>query len=159
MGLIIYFHGLESPSGGPKYKFLKERYGDVYAPKMEYSKYKNTLFNDIYEQIKNKKIDIISGSSMGGFFAYYMAKKLGSNTILFNPGLHSRTFTPSVDISGTKVPFHDVILGEKDDVILPDKTIVWLQENEKKGNYKIHWGKNGHRTPYQLFKSTFKKFG
>jgi len=156
--MVAYFHGLESDPAGPKLKFLKDRYGDVYAPKMEYLKNTN-LFHDTYEQLKNQKIDIIAGSSMGGYFAYYMAKKLGVETILFNPALPYRTFDPNVDTSGKRTPQQHIILGAADDVITPDDTIDWLMKHESRSDYGIQWGNHGHQTPLDVFIKAFKKYG
>ena len=156
--MVVYFHGLESDNGGPKYKFLLDRYGEVYAPKMDYRGNRN-LFHDTYEQLKNQKIDIISGSSMGGYFAYYMAKKLGVESILFNPALPYRTMEPSVDTSGKRTPQQHIILGHEDDVIIPEDTIAWLEKHETRTDYGIEWGNHGHRTPLSVFVKAFKKFG
>lgn len=156
--MIVYFHGLESDAGGPKVKFLKDRYGEVYAPKMEYRKNVN-LFNDTYEQLKNQKIDIISGSSMGGYFAYHLGKKLGVKTILFNPALPYRSIGSNVDTSGKKSTFHTLILGSNDEVIVPEDTIKWLEDNDKVKNYFIEWGNHSHRTPFNVFTKAFKKYG
>ena len=157
--MVVYFHGLESDSTGPKHTFLKKRYGDVYAPKMDYRKNHN-LFNDTYEQLKNQKIDIISGSSMGGYFAYYMGKKLGVPTILFNPALPYRgSFEPNMDKSGRRTPQQHIILGHDDTVIIPEDTVKWLEDNEIRTDYDIHWGNHAHRTPYNVFTKAFKDFG
>lgn len=156
--MIVYFHGLESDAGGPKVKYLQDRYGEVYAPKMDYKKNQN-LFNDTYEQLKNQKIKLITGSSMGGYFAYYMGKKLGVDTILFNPALPYRSISSNVDTSGSKSSFHNLILGSEDIVILPEDTIKWLEENSKPRYYNIEWGNHSHRTPFNVFTSAFKKYG
>lgn len=157
--MVVFFHGLESKVGGPKYKFLKDRYGEVYAPSMDYFKNKN-LFNEVYNQLKNQKIDIISGSSMGGYFAYWMGKKLGVDTILFNPALPYRTtIEPNVDKSGNKKAKHHIILGSNDDIILPEDTLEWLDNNANPREYTIDWESYGHRTPIESFKKYFKLYG
>lgn len=156
--MIVFFHGLESQVGGPKYKFLKDRYGDVYAPSMDYFKNKN-LFHQTYEQLKNQKIDIISGSSMGGYFAYWMGKKLGVDTILFNPALPYRTVEQNIDKSGNRKSIHHIIFGSNDEVIKPEDTIKWLEENDNHRNYIIEWEPYEHRTPIQSFKKYFNKYG
>lgn len=158
MSLVVFFHGLESTAGGPKYKFLKDRYGDVYAPQMEYAS-NPSLFDQVYENLKNQKIRVIIGSSMGGYFAYYLGKKLGCDVILFNPALPYRTtFEPNIDKSGNRKSFCNIILGKKDDVIEPADTIEWLTNNEKASNYAIDYEDNGHQTPLNLFTKYVKKY-
>jgi predicted esterase YcpF (UPF0227 family) len=157
MGLVVYFHGLESNAGGPKYKFLKDRYGDVYSPQMDYRN--PSLFDQVYNNLKNQKVEIIMGSSMGGYFAYYLGKKLGCDTILFNPALPYRTtFEPSIDKFGREKSFSNIILGKKDIIILPEDTIEWLMNNEKSANYSIEYEENGHRTPLNVFTKYVKKY-
>jgi predicted esterase YcpF (UPF0227 family) len=158
MGLIVFFHGLESGVSPDKLKYLKDRYGDVYYPDLDYRT--PNLFNELYNQLKNQKIDIISGSSMGGYFAYWMGKKLGVNTLLFNPAIVERySIEPVVDKSGSKTPHHNLILGVNDNVIKIDDTIKWFEDNEKPSNYTISLSSQGHRTPFNIFKKYFVKFG
>jgi predicted esterase YcpF (UPF0227 family) len=158
MGLVVYFHGLESNAGGPKYKILKDTYGQVYSPQMDYAGNPN-LFNQVYDNLKNQKIRIIIGSSMGGYFAYYLGKKLGCDTILFNPALPYRTtFNPTVDTSGKRTSFSNVIIGKRDNIILPEDTLEWLTKNEKSSNYAIDYEENGHQTPVNIFTKYVKKY-
>jgi hypothetical protein len=158
MGLVVFFHGLESNAGGPKYKFLKDRYGDVYSPQMDYHGNPN-IFNQVYDNLKNQKIRVIIGSSMGGYFAYYLGKKLGCDTILFNPALPYRTsIDPSVDKYGSRKSFSNIILGKKDDIILPEDTVKWLTDNEKSSNYEINYEEIGHQTPINVFTKYIKKY-
>jgi predicted esterase YcpF (UPF0227 family) len=157
MGLVVYFHGLESNAGGPKYKFLKDRYGDVYSPQMDYAG-NPSLFDQIYNNLKNQKIEVIIGSSMGGYFAYYLGKKLGVNTILFNPALPYRTtIEPNIDKSGRQKSFSNIILGKRDIIISPEDTLEWLVNNEKSSNYSVDYEDIGHRSPVSVFTKYVKK--
>lgn len=157
--MIAYFHGLESSAGGQKVKFLNDVYGDVYAPAMEYSK-NNSLFDQVYTHLKNSRTELIIGSSMGGWFSYWLGKKLGVDTILFNPALPYRTsFEPYVDKSGNKRSFHHIVLGNQDTVIDPADTVKWLTENEKVSSYRIDYENYAHRTPLNSFIKYVKRYG
>jgi predicted esterase YcpF (UPF0227 family) len=157
--MVAYFHGLESKQGGDKVKLLKSIYGDVYAPQMEYLK-NPSLFDQVYNHLKNTNPNLLIGSSIGGYFSYWLGKKLGIDTILFNPALPYRTtFEPRIDNSGKKRSFNYIILGSKDTLIRPEDTVEWLSNNAKVSDYNIDFEGNGHRTPYNVFKKYIKKFG
>jgi predicted esterase YcpF (UPF0227 family) len=96
---------------------------------------------------------------MGGYFAYWMAKKLGAPTILFNPALHERSVSVNADKSGKRTPQQTIILGVEDTVVDPQQTIEWLEKNEKRSDYGIEWANQGHRTTYSNFTKAFKKYG
>ncbi|WP_426094855.1 YqiA/YcfP family alpha/beta fold hydrolase [Flavobacterium sp. DSR2-3-3] len=46
---------------------------------------------NLYDEFKNQNINVIIGSSMGGFAAYHLANSLGICTLLYNPALPYRT--------------------------------------------------------------------
>lgn len=145
---IVYLHGLESPQGGPKVDFLNQL-GETLAPSMDYKK--PNLFAETLRQVKTFNPDLIIGSSMGGYFAKALASHTGTDALLFNPAIHSRSMEPTGVSSGSKRFKATVVLGEKDDVIEPHKT--WVMLNKERGNYSIKMTKGmGHRTPENIFK-------
>ena len=114
MKKIVYLHGLESESGGPKVSFLAEK-GMVYAPNMDYV----TL--DLQEFILTLGMpDLIIGSSIGGYVADIIGSQLGVDVLLFNPALHNRTMIREFNedygsqgykrtiVLGTEVPFNAI---------------------------------------------------
>lgn len=85
---------------------------------------------------------------MGGWFAYCISTLTGINTLLLNPAVHSRSLEPFVRI-GDKIAEHIVVLGRNDEVIRPEITEQWLNENCR-GEYKIYIEDIGHRTPLSI---------
>lgn len=148
MSRVAFFHGLESPAISDKTEYLDKAFTDVYAPAMDYSK--GGLFEEVLAEVKSRKIDLLTGSSMGGWFAYCISTLTGIPTILFNPAVHSRSMEPSVKRGGTRAD-HVVVLGKADDVIDPQKTKNWFKTNGV-GNFTYHMESNGHRTPLGIFK-------
>lgn len=156
MKKIAYLHGLEAKAGGVKYDYLKEQYKVSFAAQIDY--WEDDIFEKIFLQLKSKKLDLIIGSSMGGFFAYHLAKKLNVPTVLFNPALllsyideYKGVDLTKIDQSGTKTPFHNVVLGKNDEVIPPHTTIAFL-EKEEESHHKIIMEYHAHRTPVETFK-------
>ncbi len=152
---IAYLHGLESNNINPKNDWLRT-ISDVYDPLIDY---RQPL---IYQKIKNDiidfKPDLIIGSSMGGFFTYNLSRELNIKSVLFNPALHSRSFTPDMTgFSGSLLfkPKTKFVLGKNDDVIEPNTTIK-IAENEGYSNFIILG--HGHRTPYDVFKNEILNF-
>ena len=144
---IAFFHGLESPAVSDKSEWLNSTYKNVYTPAMDYRD--PGLFNRVLKEVKDRKIDLLVGSSMGGWFAYCISTLTGIPTVLFNPAFHSRSFDPSVGIGGRGAR-HTVVLGKKDDLIDPATTQEWIKNNGK-GKFTVHMEGNGHRTPIGIF--------
>ncbi|MCB9425894.1 MAG: hypothetical protein H6584_06200 [Flavobacteriales bacterium] len=147
---IAYLHGLESTNKGAKTDWLKF-IANIYAPKIDYTQ------SEIYQTLKAKiiafKPDLIIGSSMGGYFAFEIAKELNYPALLFNPALHSRSFEP--DMSGHQIGQHNprmqVVLGENDKVINPEKTLEILR-NRDLMNIDFTFLDIEHRIPYRVFR-------
>jgi hypothetical protein len=144
---IAFFHGLESPAVSDKSKYLHSIYPDAYTPEIDYRK--ASAFDTVLKEVKERKIELLSGSSMGGWFAYCISTLTGIPTVLFNPALHSRPFEPNVK-TGSRGAKHRIILGKNDDVIDPNKTVEWFKENGI-GSAKYYWENNDHRTPIGIF--------
>ncbi|AZB21610.1 hypothetical protein EG338_05590 [Kaistella haifensis] len=148
---IAYLHGLGANNLSPKNEWLKS-FAEVFDPQINYHEEK--IYQKLKSKIKNYKPEIIIGSSMGGFFAYKIARELNINAILFNPALHSRSFEP--DMRGFEdekfKPNISFVFGKNDEIINPEKTIEILEsEGYDLENYKIY--NHGHDTPLEVFKS------
>ena len=144
---VAYLHGLESNIKGDKNLLLKTLFDDVYDPLIDYSK--DGVWERLYKGLSKFKPDVIIGSSMGGWFAYNYGKKMGIDTILFNPAMQDRSIEPKVDTSGKKKPFNKVIFGMHDVIIDPKKSEEFLKADKAKFSKTVE--NMGHRTPYGVF--------
>lgn len=151
--MIAFFHGLESSPISDKSEYLESTFG-AYCPEMNYMQ--PGLFNKTLKEIKDKKVTLLIGSSMGGWFAYCMSTLTGIPTLLFNPAVHSRAINPDVSI-GNKKANHVIILGKKDTVIDPIKTVMWYDTNGI-GSFTYHYENIGHRTPISVFRKWVNKY-
>ena len=148
MSRIAFFHGLESPAISDKSEYLLSTFPNSYAPAIDYSK--AGIFDEVLKEVKKRKIDLLVGSSMGGWFAYCISTITGIPTILFNPAVHSRYMEPEVKRGSTPAK-HTVVMGKKDEIISPEKTQKWFK-SEGVGSFNYKMESNGHRTPLGIFR-------
>lgn len=158
----LYLHGLDSELSDDKRRVL-ERHTRVFAPKIDYRSLE-TPFESILQLATPHNIDIVIGSSMGGFMGYYLSWALGKPALLFNPALPYSTLglTPPV-IEAPKDRFLKIILGGKDDIIDPKDNFNWILQNESI-NYDVKFiSQLAHQIPLDIFKREvddfFEQFG
>ena len=156
MKKVVYLHGLESKQNCLKVHYLRDIGFEVLNPKMDYKD--PNCFDETQELIENFNPDLIIGSSMGGYFAWFMGKYFETPVLLLNPALHSRNFEPNIDILGDEDPLIYLIVGKNDNIINYEKTLNYLDENANcffRPNY--FKGKHGHRTPVEVLKDGASK--
>lgn len=97
MSKILYLHGFGSCGEGNKSLELKKYFGE-----------ENVLSPDLYPSpldaismieglLKSEKIDLLIGSSLGGFYATYLAEKYKKKAVLLNPSTQPwKTLAPYV---------------------------------------------------------------
>ena len=146
---VAFLHGLESKPFSEKNQELIKQYGDnnVYAPAMDYRD--PWLFDTVLKEIKERDIQLLIGSSMGGYFAYCLSTMTGIPTLLFNPAVIGRSFDPVTEL-GTLPVRHKVILGINDDVIDPIKSTSYFSKYGI-GEFEYHKEDIGHRIPKEVF--------
>ena len=149
---VAFFHGLDSPVLSEKSFVLRETFDEVYDPAMDY---KNPLmFDNVLKHLQDNPVDLLIGSSMGGYFAYCLSTILGTRTLLFNPAVHSRPLEPVVSLGG-KESNHLIILGNSDTVITPKETELFF--NGVSG-VNIIREDIGHTIPIEVFKKYIKLY-
>jgi predicted esterase YcpF (UPF0227 family) len=151
---IAYLHGLESNNIGPKNDWLRT-VSEVFDPKIDYRQ--KQIYQTLRDEIIPFKPDLLIGSSMGGYFAFEMAKELNTDAILFNPALHSRSFEPDMTglETGKHKPYIHTVFGKEDTLINPDKTLVILK---KEGFERHTFFEHGHKTPFEVFKNIIESY-
>ena len=147
---IAYLHGLDSNNLGPKNYWLNS-ISKLVDPHIDYRE--KNIYQTLKSQVYAFNPDIIIGSSMGGYFAYEIAKEFNINAILFNPALHSRSYEP--DMTGHETgeynPIMRFVFGQNDEIINPIKTInIIKKEGYLNENHILY--KHGHDTPLEIFK-------
>jgi len=157
---ILYLHGLESKLN-PAKRAILEQFGTVIAPDLDYHNNPD-IFELLLNLIKHEKIDVVIGSSMGGFMSYYIANTINKAALLFNPALPYRSVkqnVPSLDISKATSLLH-FALGSQDDIIKANDNLKWISENRNAlTDIKINiHSKMKHQIPLDIFEIEVKAF-
>ena len=139
---ILYIHGLESSTNCLKVQWLRSLGHTVHNPEIDYKD--PEAFFKVKRIAQKNDIDLIIGSSMGGYFAYAIATSTNHKCILLNPAVHSRAFEPENVTYGMCRPDITCVLGMNDDVINPEDTVKVLQFEPR---IEFIQTKHGHRTP------------
>jgi predicted esterase YcpF (UPF0227 family) len=89
--MIIYLHGFNSTGGSAKGRFLKNHLPDVpvMTPTYNYDPRHAIPFleNLIRDQLPGNQSLMLIGSSLGGYYAQYLARQFRLKTVLINPAL------------------------------------------------------------------------
>ena len=149
---ILYIHGLESSTNCLKVQWLKSLGHTVHNPEIDYKD--PEAFFKVKRIAKKHQIDLIIGSSMGGYFAHAIATSTNNDCILLNPAVHSRMFEPANVNYGLCHPKITCVLGLNDVVINPEDTKKILQFEPR---IKFIEYNHGHRTPVGILEKVINK--
>ncbi|WP_417236213.1 YqiA/YcfP family alpha/beta fold hydrolase [Bizionia paragorgiae] len=150
---ILYLHGLMSSNQSVKIDWLKEKH-TVFNPLLKYKESGQSIFADLEELIENNTIDLIIGSSMGGYLGFHLGNRYQIPTLLFNPALAKESeFKPEVKIVDNTSILHTLVLGQDDEVVIPSQTLQFLKANNT--NFVYTFEPMGHRTSFDVFKKYF----
>jgi predicted esterase YcpF (UPF0227 family) len=156
---ILYIHGLNGSLSGEKEAILK-RYGTVQAPTIDYGNNPDSILS-LYNIYKDAKIDLIMGSSMGGFVSYHLSKLLQLPALVFNPALASRSVFQNVpDTPETNGSVIHIVIGAIDDVVDPKSTLTFLGDTlTQPQDYNISIRHDlEHRIPVPVFEEEVTLF-
>lgn len=158
---ILYLHGLESKLSDEK-RIILEAYGKVIAPDLDYKSNPN-VFQELYDFYLNHEINVIIGSSMGGFMGYYLANSLGLCAMLYNPALPYRNSIEQIiptHLLANLSPLLRIVLGGQDDVIKANDNLSFLSKNlVAQTDYSIVIKKDlAHQIPVDVFEEETKTF-
>ncbi|BCD60554.1 MULTISPECIES: YqiA/YcfP family alpha/beta fold hydrolase [unclassified Nitratiruptor] len=81
--MILYIHGFKSCGWGNKSRGLQSYFGDVLAPDLPPSPSK--AIHNLEKIIQSNEVDLLVGSSLGGYYATYLAQKYVIKAVLINP--------------------------------------------------------------------------
>jgi hypothetical protein len=158
---ILFLHGLESKLS-PEKRVILEKYGNVFAPDLDYKSNPN-MIQHLFDKYQAQNINLIIGSSMGGFAGYYLANSLGVGALLYNPALPYRGTIEQivpVNIVMNQSLFMRIVLGGQDTVIKPNDNLTFFGQNiTAKTDYTIAIKKDlAHQIPVAVFEEETKAF-
>lgn len=97
--MIVYLHGFNSGGGSAKATWLRQHLPEITVLSPTYPAHlavaAPTFLRDYFARLRresprDKKL-LLVGSSMGGFWARYLAPELGAGMALINPAMHPET--------------------------------------------------------------------
>lgn len=135
----IYIHGLHSNPNPDKIKILEEAGLGIIAPFIDYDKEQASVYKRVKAIAVEAQVDLVIGSSMGGFISYWLAKELQLPALLYNPALYFESLQKFIpQLNHTKTPPLYFCLGEKDQTVNPIEVKVYLSnQNSNLKNIKI----------------------
>ena len=156
---ILFLHGLDTELTPDKRQVLSQ-FGEVIAPKIDYRADSN-IIQTLEKQYSSSKVDVIIGSSMGGFAAYYLSMILDTPCLVFNPALPYRSLKQEVPVLDTeRRKYLQVVLGIQDETIKSKDTMKFLREVlAKDTNARMHLiNQLAHRIPLEIFETEANLF-
>ncbi len=96
--MILYIHGFASCAQGNKSRLLQEFFGDVIAPDLPSAPHR--AVRSLEKILSAKSVDLLIGSSLGGYYATYLAQKYSIKGVLLNPSTRPyHTLKPYIGIN------------------------------------------------------------
>ena len=135
--MIIYIHGFGSSALGGKATLIKEHFGDeILLPSLSYVP---NLAIDTLEQliqmllIKKENVNLI-GSSLGGYYAMYLANKYNIKAVLINPAI---TPYKTLDKIGMAMNYFDMSTFEVTQKHIQFLETLEVDEIKKQENFMV----------------------
>ena len=150
---ILYLHGFGSCGDSNKSRILREYFGEdqIFSPDLPYAPVDAISYID--GLIKTKSIDMLIGSSLGGFYATYFAEKYTLPAVLLNPSV-----TPWQTLAthiGWQERFCDREIFEFKEVYL--RQLEGLQQEPLKGKYLVLLQSDDEVLDYRVARFFYKK--
>ena len=96
--MILYLHGFASCGNSSKTKLLKKRFNNVLSPDIPVDP--DEAISLLQKIIVDKNVTLLIGSSLGAYYATYLAKKFQIKTVLLNPSTEPfKTLVPYIGIN------------------------------------------------------------
>ena len=153
MSKILYLHGFASCGEGNKSLLLKSHFGveNVIAPDLPPSPI--DAIDTVQEILESTQIDILIGSSLGGYYATYLAEKHHMKAILLNPS--TQPWETLAAYTGWQKRFCDEEVFEFKPVYL--EQLKMLQTAPKNGRYLLFLQSGDEVLDYTKAQSIYNK--
>jgi len=153
MATILILHGFGSCSDSKKILKLKNHFTQhtIIAPDLSYSPL--IAITQIENILKKTKIDMIIGSSLGGFYATYMAELYALKAILINPATQ-----PHITLQKDVGRFKNFCTGESFDFLVSYlEDLHTISKNPLYGKYLVLLQSEDEVLDYKLAQELYQK--
>ncbi len=149
--MTIYIHGFGSSGQGGKAKLFRQYYRSINEPFIAPSlSYVPDLAIDTLEELIGSYDSVsLIGSSLGGYYAIYLAQKYKLKAALINPAVQSsKTLKRAVDLTGLALNHYDgshftwqashleMLKSYAVEDITPDRYLLMLQKDDDVLDYR-----------------------
>ena len=152
---ILYLHGYNSSHINDRTEWLQS-FGNLIHPAMQYRNFPEN-FQYIESLFQGQKLDVIVGSSLGGYFAFHLGNYYQVPTILLNPALLMTHIIKLHNRQWAGQAKHYIAIGKNDEIIPP-----WTTQNaltEWQSRYQMFTYDMGHETSFEVFLDVCRKSG
>ncbi len=128
----IWIHGMGGSPNQDKIA-LMEQYGwETHALHLDYVQ-EPLRFEILRDYCTKHHIDVLVGSSFGGFLAFWLSEELGLSCILLNPAVSIRGKSKNKPNSVTHLrsALCLVALGAKDELIDAQRTLLFIEQDKR----------------------------
>lgn len=132
--------------------WLEEQGHSVFEPPHDFYQNMDEIFPTAESACEENSFDLVVGSSVGGFVAYWLSQKYHIPAILFNPSLIPSNTPKPLPPKGANLDQKPlaVLFGRHDDIVDPQQNLEYLLGKHKDLDYV--WLENvGHRIPFDVF--------
>ena len=152
---ILYLHGYNSSNVNERTEWL-EQFGELIHPAMDYRNFPLD-YKHIESLFAGVKLDVIVGSSLGGYFGFHLGNYYQVPTILLNPALLMTNIVKPDNRQRAGEAMHHISLGKYDDIIPPETTKSVLKQFNSR--FQITEYEIGHETDFDIFLDVCKRSG
>ena len=133
----LYIHGLDSSPNKEKLEIMREAGLEPIALHLDYRTHPNP-YEELKKEALSQKVEVLVGSSLGGYFAFWLGEELGLPAFLLNPAMTiDRSLPLAINhIKEHKAPLRYVAIGAKDDVINPVLNLEFFQNLASEACYQ-----------------------
>ena len=125
----LYIHGLNSSPNPKKLEIIDSLGLEVVSPFIDYDQEKAAVYDRVKNIALENNVDLIIGSSLGGFIAFWLANDIHIPALLFNPALYFESMQAYIPkIKKQNNPAIYVCLGEKDTQVAPQEVREYLSK-------------------------------
>ena len=121
------------------------------------------MIQHLYDEYKNQEVNVIIGSSMGGFAGFHLANSLGVCALLYNPALPYRNAVEQIIPACLPInnsAFMRIVLGAQDNIIKAKDNLNYLAlHSNPTTDYVITIKKElVHQIPIEIFEQQTNAF-
>jgi len=150
----LWLHGMGGSPNKEKIAYMKERGLNTHALHLDYNR-EPKRFEILRDYCIKHQIQLLVGSSFGGFLAFWLSEELGIPCLLLNPAvsLRNKRKTKPSGVSRLASPICLTALGAEDDKVDPERTALFMEKDTRDGKVILTrtWQGEGHGFTMQAF--------